>query len=274
MAGLAVAGADPAPDRPAGASGSAAPTDAPYRAYDVFADWGVRALVTTRSAGSFGTGSDEPVGAVLARWDALQAHLAADGGVDRFATARQVHAADVIAHVPGWRGWLRGPAADGHLAADRGTGCAVTVADCVPVYVAHPSGAVALLHSGWRGTAAGILARAVHLLAEHGRAAADLRVLLGPAICGACYEVSPDVYAQLTGRTVERATTVDLRALIAREARGLGVGAVYASDACTRCDQMVYYSHRGGDPGRQLGVLYAPHAEIAARAAEPGPPRH
>ncbi len=272
MTGLAVAGADPAPDRPAGDPG-ACDGAAPYRSYDVFADWGVRALATTRAAGSFGTGSDEPVAAVMARWDALQTHLAADG-VDRFATARQVHGADVLAHAAGWHGWLRGPAADGHLAAERGTGCAVTVADCVPVYVAHPSGAIALLHSGWRGTAARILERAVRLLGRSGLAAADLRVLLGPAICGGCYEVSPDVYAQLTGRTVERATTVDLRALIASHARALGVRAVFATKACTRCDHSVYYSHRAGDPGRQLGVLYATDPWRSARVAEPGASRH
>jgi YfiH family protein len=247
MPGLPVDGAECA---------AAHPVPGGYVRYEPFADWGVHALATTRAAGSFATGSDEPVGAVMARWDALRAHAASDG-VERFATARQVHGAEVISHVPGWRGWLRGLDADGHLAPVRGTAAAVTVADCVPVYVAHPSGATALLHSGWRGTAAGILDRALTALAELGHATADLRVLLGPAICGACYEVSPDVYGQLTGRAVDRATPVDLRALIAARARALGVRAVFATDACTRCDQTVYYSHRAGDPGRQLGVLYA-----------------
>lgn len=252
MPGQVVTGAAPAPGRASGPDGAT-----PYLEYDVFTDWGVRALVTTRAAGSFGTTSDEPVAQVTHRWDALQAHAAA-AGVDRFATARQVHGAHVLTHEPGWRGWLRGPAADGHLVVLRGTASAVTVADCVPVYLAHPTGATALLHSGWRGTVAGILERAVRLLADAGNRAADLRVLLGPAICGACYEVSPDVYAQLTGRTVDRPTPVDLRALLAEQARALGIRAVFATDACTRCDRSVYYSHRAGDPGRQLGVLFAP----------------
>ena len=251
MPGLQVAGADPVRSAPGGA--------APYLEYDVFADWGVHALTTTRAAGSLGTASDEPVAAVLGRWEALQARAAA-AGVERFATARQVHGAEVLTHAPGWRGWLRGPAADGHHAPARGTACAVTVADCVPVYVAHPAGATALLHSGWRGTAAGILARAVALLAEAGHAASELRVLLGPAICGGCYEVSADVYAELTGRRAGGAATVDLRAVIAGHARALGVRQVFADDACTKCDNAVYYSHRAGDAGRQVGVLYAPAA--------------
>ena len=57
-------------------SPASGPEDAPYLSFDLFADWGVRALVTTRAAGSFGSGGDESVGAVLDRWAALQRHLA------------------------------------------------------------------------------------------------------------------------------------------------------------------------------------------------------
>lgn len=234
----------------------AAATVAPYETYDVFADWGVHALATTRAAGSFSAASEEPVAAVLGRWDALQRHVA-QRGVVRFATVRQVHGAALVEHVGGWQGWLRGTDADGHVSVSRATATAVTVADCVPVFVAHPSGATALLHSGWRGTAANILARAVARLADAGLAVGDLRVFLGPAICGRCYEVSPDVYAQLTGRAVTAPTPVDLRAVLADQARALGVGGVDATAACTRCDNDRFYSHRAGDPGRQLGVLFA-----------------
>jgi polyphenol oxidase len=168
-----------------------------------------------------------------------------------------VHGARVLVHDGGWEGWLRGPGADGHLAPERGTAMAVSVADCVPVFVAHPSGAAALLHSGWRGTEANILAAAVRLLDERGRRASDLRVVMGASICGTCYEVSPDVHARLTGRIVERPTTVDLRDIIAAQARALGVRDVRSDAQCTRCDNDRFFSHRAGDAGRQLGVLYA-----------------
>ena len=82
-------------------------------------------------------------------------------------------------------------------------------------------------------------------------------MLTGPAICGACYEVSPDVYGALTGRAVDRPTPVALDAVIARQARDAGVRAVFGTDRCTRCDNGQFYSHRAGDPGRQLGVLTA-----------------
>ena len=224
-------------------------------AIDDFASFGVRAFTTMRAAGSFSTAGREPVGEVTDRWTALRRELA--GGGPRFATAAQVHGSRVVVHTPGWEGWLRVDAADGHLSIERGTGMAVTVADCVPVFVAHPAGATALLHSGWRGTAARIGEHAVDALAHRGVRVGELHVHLGPAICGDCYEVSPDVYAELTGRPVDAPTRVDLRAVIADHARAAGVRHISTSPFCTRCDNDRFYSHRAGDAGRQLGVLIA-----------------
>jgi YfiH family protein len=218
-----------------------------------FAEFGIRAFTTTRAVGSFGVHTDEPVRAVMGRWAELQNELRAGGS--RLATARQVHGSTLLVHHPGWEGWLRGEEADGHLAAERGTAVAVTVADCVPVFLAHPSGAIALLHSGWRGTAARIVERGIEALVQRGFPASELRLHAGPAICGKCYEVSPGVYRQLTGRDAGRATTVDLRMLIADHARAAGVRHVTTSDSCTRCDNDRFYSHRAGDAGRQLGVM-------------------
>ena len=236
---------------------TATAADPRYAVIDDFAEWGFEALVTTRAAGSFASVGEEAVGAVTARWDALRARLFGDADAGRLATARQVHGAHVWEHGAGWDGWLRAPAGDGHLCVERGTACAVSVADCVPVFVGHPSGAIALLHSGWRGTEAGILRVAVRRLAALGLSASELRVVLGPAICGRCYEVSPDVHLRLTGTAVEHPTPVDLRAIIADQARAVGVQDVRLVPACTRCDNDRFYSHRAGDAGRQLGVLLA-----------------
>lgn len=213
---------------------------------------GVLAITTTRAFGTFGTQGTEPVGEVVGRWQRLQEGI----GAGRFATSRQVHAADIIEHAPGWEGWLRGMAgADGHLSIAPGTAMAVTIADCVPVFLVHPRGASALLHSGWRGTEAGITTRAVARLAAAGFPADELTVAVGPAICGECYEVSPDVYGRLTGRAVDAPTTVDLRAIIADQARSAGVRRFIESEWCTRHHNDRFFSHRAGDAGRQLGVL-------------------
>lgn len=224
-------------------------------AIDDFGAFGIRAFTTSRRSGSFGLASMEPVRDVMARWTELRRELRSGG--PRFATASQVHGNRVVVHGSDWEGWLRVDDADGHVAVERGTAMAVTVADCVPVFVAHPSGAIALLHSGWRGTAARIVEQGIAALAHRGLPPSELRVHLGPAICGRCYEVSPDVYAQLTGRRPDAPATVDLRSLIADHARAAGVRHISTSPACTRCDNDRFFSHRAGDEGRQLGVMIA-----------------
>lgn len=216
-------------------------------------EFGIRAFTTTRQVGSFGTAGDEPVGLVMSRWSALRDELRTGGS--RLATASQVHGSRVLAHESCWTGWLRGDAADGHLAIERGTALAVTVADCVPVFLAHPSGAIALLHSGWRGTAARIVECGIAALVARGFPAAEILMHTGPAICGQCYEVSADVYAELTGKNPGKPTPIDLRALIADHARAQGVRQISASTSCTRCNNDRFFSHRAGDPGRQLGVI-------------------
>jgi polyphenol oxidase len=222
---------------------------------DEFTPYGVRAFTTGRAAGSFSTAGLEPVRDVMARWKALRQALRSGG--PRLATARQVHGTRVIVHGTSWEGWLRCDDADGHAAVDRGTAMAVSIADCVPVFIVHPSGAAALLHSGWRGTAGRIVEQGIAALTLRGVPVAELRVHLGPAICGRCYEVSPDVYERLTGSRPPAPRVVDLRALIADQARAGGVRHISVSDSCTRCHNARFYSHRAGDAERQLGVLIA-----------------
>ncbi|MDB4905783.1 MAG: Multi-copper polyphenol oxidoreductase, laccase [Gemmatimonadetes bacterium] len=226
-------------------------------AIDDFASFGITAFTTRRAAGTFGTAGQEPVAEVMGRWSALRELLRA-AGASRLATAHQVHGDRVLVHDAGWEGWLRSEAADGHASLAPGTAMAVTIADCVPVFIAHPSGAAAAIHSGWRGTAARIVERGIDALTHRGLPASELRVHLGPAICGRCYEVSADVHLQLTGRDPGGPATVDLRALIAAQARGAGVRHLSISDRCTRCDNADFFSHRAGDAGRQLGVIATP----------------
>ncbi len=226
-----------------------------YEEVPELASIGVRAFTTTRAAGSFGVATDEPVRLVMERWNALRRELAPAG--PRLATAHQVHGHRVLLHGTAWEGWLRANEGDGHAALDRGTALAVSIADCVPVFLAHASGAIALLHSGWRGTASRIVERALDLLESRGIRSGELLMHLGPAICGRCYEVSPDVVERLTSRRVDSPSTVDLRAIIADHARLRGVRRITTSASCTRCNNDGFFSHRAGDAGRQLGVMIA-----------------
>lgn len=217
------------------------------------AEFGVTAFTTTRHAGTFSLSGAEPVGEVMSRWTRLQEELSPCAR--RAVIGRQVHGTTVITHRGGWEGLLRTGEADGHLAAERGIILTVSIADCVPIFIAHESGLVALLHSGWRGTAGRIVDSGINAFSRLGIAPDELTMHLGPAICGRCYEVSAAVREQLTGETANRPGNVDLRSLIAEHARDLGVSRISVSPDCTRCDNDRYFSHRAGDSGRQIGVI-------------------
>jgi hypothetical protein len=87
------------------------------------------------------------------------------------------------------------PLGDGVSTDDPRIALGVQTADCVPILLAdRRRGVVAALHAGWRGTASGIVPRALdHLASEYGSSAADLEAVLGPAIGGCCYVVGEEV---------------------------------------------------------------------------------
>ncbi|HVF41087.1 MAG TPA: polyphenol oxidase family protein [Gemmatimonadaceae bacterium] len=234
---------------------TAPPLSIPKEEASGFASLGVTAFTTTREAGTFGLSGADACGDVMARWTALQDELSSQAR--RTVIGRQVHGASVITHRGGWEGLLRTGEADGHVAAEKGIALAVSVADCVPIFLAHPSGVVGILHSGWRGTVSRIIDAGLRAFARIGLPPDELRMHLGPAICGRCYEVSAEVRAELTGQPVNRSGNVDLRSLIAEHAHEAGVVHVTVSASCTRCDNDRFFSHRAGDTGRQIGVIVA-----------------
>ncbi len=187
--------------------------------------------------------------------------LAAGLGFDAVAVGRQVHGTGV-ARAPGppAGGLCIVGEADGLVADAPGALLAVTAADCVPVFLAdRESPAIALLHAGWRGAASGVLARGLEAMARlRGTAARSCVVHLGPAICGACYEVGPEVLARFDRRAAGKGR-LDLRVWLAAEAVRLGVprDAVSVSTWCTSCDRGRLHSHRasGGRDGRMAAFL-------------------
>lgn len=196
-----------------------------------------------------------PALVVTKNWDALRSST----GFRRVVHAHQVHGSVVRFHRSGTPGLhLVGPC-DGHATADPGVLLTVTVADCVPVFVVDPERrVVALLHAGWRGTAAGILERGLQTLRERVQSrASDLEVHLGPSICGACYEVGPRVFEALGLGVPDGPAPLDLRAALARRAVAAGVAPrnMSVSELCTRCSEGALFSHRAGDRGRQAAYL-------------------
>ncbi|MDP2958110.1 MAG: polyphenol oxidase family protein [Longimicrobiales bacterium] len=193
--------------------------------------------------------------AVLRSWD----HLQRSSGCRRAVVAHQVHGAAVRVHGPGSPGLHLADPCDGHATCVPGVLLAVTTADCVPVSIVDSRRrAVALLHAGWRGVAASVLERGVAVLGERmGAATGDLHVHLGPAICGRCYEVGPEVFEGLGLPAPPAPSPVDLRAVLARRARHCGVpaGQITVSAHCTLCGDAGLFSHRRGDHARQAGYL-------------------
>ncbi|MEX1185707.1 MAG: polyphenol oxidase family protein [Gemmatimonadaceae bacterium] len=195
----------------------------------------------------------DPESEALGRWAALEREIA--GEATAIVLARQVHGTKILEHDGGKQGWVRVGEGDGHITSERGLALAVSIGDCVPVFMAHPSGTIALLHSGWKATAAGFVTRAAAAFSMLGKPPEELRVHLGPAICGRCYEVGADVREQLTGNPATRPGQVDLRSLLAEQASAAGVRQISMSPWCTRHDNERFFSYRAGDAGRQVAVM-------------------
>lgn len=233
---------------------------------------GVRAAFTTRAGGISGGGyaqlnlglevGDDPR-RVRANRDALARWFGAP-----VVFAHQVHGAGVriVARLPAAGQVVVG---DGDALVTRSTrlGVGVLVADCVPVLLADAaSGVVAAVHAGRRGLVAGVVLRAVDEMVAEGARLPQIAAVVGPAICGACYEVPVAMQAQVA--SVVRETTsvtswgtpaLDLAAGAAAQLRDRGVRHVSRVNVCTREDDR-FYSHRRaeathGATGRFAGVI-------------------
>ncbi len=130
------------------------------------------------------------------------------------------------------------PDVDTLATVEKGVVLAIRVADCGPVWLHDPiRGAVAVVHSGKKGTALNAVGAAVDLLKKEGSRPADLLAFLGPCIRPPHYEV-------------------DFVAEIARQAAAAGVGRFVDSGLDTAADLSRYYSYRAekGQTGRMWAV--------------------
>lgn len=220
-----------------------------------------------RSRGAYATFNlsaevgDDP-GAVTAN----RARLATELGVP-VVFLRQVHGTRVVVvdepAIPG-RGPAEEPTADAAVTARAGIGLAVLAADCVPVLLADPrAGVVGVAHAGRVGAAAGVLPAVVAAMVGLGAHADAVEVLLGPAICGGCYEVpaamQAEVDARLPGsavRTRKGTPGLDLRAGLYHQLVELGIGRVGADPRCTAEDRTLYSHRRDGRTGRQAAITW------------------
>jgi len=193
---------------------------------------------------------------------------------ERVAIGRQVHGAELHTDPAS-----RGPSpfaepgsaepvvVDGHVIPPRpGEGRApagsppaalVFVADCLPVALAGPGG-TAILHCGWRGLAAGIVARGVDAIG-----AADAAI--GPGIGACCYEVGDEVLEAFgdLGPGFASGRMLDLAEVARRLLERAGVERIEVAGLCTSCEPELFFSHRRdrGRTGRQAGLVWPERRE-------------
>jgi len=223
--------------------------------------YGVVAGITTRGRGfSLGLWSEENVGQVMTRWRAVRAAFG-----PRFpglVLSHQIHGTTVAWHPAPAPGWLILDGVDGHATGAAGLLLTITIADCIPVYLAAPDKhVVALLHAGWRGTVGRIVERGVELVKRQSFVrSADIVMHCGPGICGACYEVGSEVLEQLSGRAETEPGRVDLRHVLVEQGRSLGLGEISTSTWCSAHDREHFFSHRasGGRDGRMIAYVGLP----------------
>jgi YfiH family protein len=143
--------------------------------------------------------------------------------------------------------------ADGQATALSDLGALVLTADCLPVALGA-TGAVAMVHAGWRGLAAGVLEEGVRAVRELG-GEDDLVAIVGPGAGPCCYEVGEEVHAAFGGAHRAQGPhtrNIDLKAIARDKLLAVGVTEVRDIAMCTICDER-FFSHRreGARAGRQ-----------------------
>ena len=150
------------------------------------------------------------------------------------------------------------PTCDAMITTKTGISLAVMVADCIPLLLLSRE-AVAAVHVGRAGLINKVAIKTLHQMRTLG--AIDVHAIIGPSICGRCYEVpfemQQDVIAdhpRAFSTTHKGTPGLDLPAALIADLVSEGVS-YEASAVCTMEDEL-YFSHRKQNPtGRFAGVV-------------------
>jgi polyphenol oxidase len=176
--------------------------------------------------------------------------------LEQLALNYQVHSSRVLRAAPA----MRGEHADGLWTDEPGMPILAMSADCLPIVLARAGAgkaAVAVLHAGWKGLLAGIVAAGAQALGDDG----TLRAAIGPGIGPCCYEVGEEVatpFRERFGDDVVREGRLDLWTSAERELRTAGIEHIDRFDRCTACEPETFFSQRrdAGRTGRQGVIAY------------------
>lgn len=173
---------------------------------------------------------------------------------------RQVHGDEVVrVEHPGGGA---GSTADAAVTDGHGCALAVLTADCAPVVLVSPQGSVAVVHAGWAGLLAGVVATAVKELRSLG--AQDISAVLGPCIRPECYEFGLDDLVDVTdrygpsvaARTASGTPALDLPAAVRVALTEQGVDEVDDVGICTACSHDYYSWRARRETERQAAVVW------------------
>jgi YfiH family protein len=230
---------------------------------------GVRAAFSGRAGGvsappyaslNLGLGVADEQAAVMANRAVLAA--ACGLGPADLAWMRQVHGAEV-SYVPAGSAGPAGPA-DAMFTDVPGLALCALAADCVPVLVADPAARiVGAAHAGRPGLVAGVVPALVAAMAGAGAEPTRMRAITGPAICGGCYEVPPDLQEAVAARVpaarcrTSRGTAgLDIAAGVRAQLKQAGVGFCAADGRCTLETGGLFSYRRDGMTGRLAGLVW------------------
>jgi hypothetical protein len=151
------------------------------------------------------------------------------------------------------------PTADALVTSNPKMALAVMVADCIPLLLAN-QGSAAAVHVGRKGLLNKIFLKAITEMRKVDSSA--ISAVIGPSICGRCYEVSPEIFAEVTqlfpraaAETVQGTPSLDLSAALTFELEKIDID-VLTIARCTVEDSSLYSYRRDGITGRQAGVIW------------------
>jgi hypothetical protein len=150
------------------------------------------------------------------------------------------------------------PTADALVTGIPGITLAVMVADCIPLLL-KSNESVAAVHVGRRGLVNEITRKTLSLMRDMG--ASQITAIIGPAICGSCYEVSEDIFNEVVAlhpiaqsRTPSGTYALNLPAALRSVLNDEGVEVVDQFE-CTVESEDYFSYRRDGVTGRQAGVI-------------------
>jgi len=136
---------------------------------------------------------------------------------------------------------------------------AVMVADCIPLLL-NSKQAVAAVHVGRRGLVNNVAIKAIEVMREMG--AQDISAIIGPAICGSCYEVSAEIHQEVVSnfpmadsRTNSGSLALNLPKALSTVLQNAGISTDVSKCVCTVEDADLFSYRRDGVTGRQAGLV-------------------